>query len=130
VPLPLRICIFAAIAVLLVDAYYWFIDIEGPWNWFVPAMDIASIALFGSVHLRRPWIRKWVREISLVWGVFGCAVPFLDSLELMDGTMSSMTTVVVGVVLLATFAVLFLPSSKAYFRIPAPNTSLERTRGR
>jgi hypothetical protein len=129
VPLPLRICIFAAIGVLTVDAYGWFVDVESPWNWFVPTINVAAIALFGCLHLRRPWIRKWVRDISLVWGVFGCVVPFVDSLGFMDGTMSSLTTVIAGVVLLATFAVLFLPSSRAYFSSPPPNTSLERTRG-
>ena len=129
-PLPLRICIFAAITILAVDAYYWFVEVEGPWNWFVPAFNVAAMALFGGLHLRRPWIRKWVRDISLVWGIFGCAVPFVGPLEFMDGTASSLSTVATGVVLLATFAALFLPSSKAYLSFSPPNTSCMDSSGK
>jgi hypothetical protein len=128
VPLPLRVCVSAAIIVLAVDAYFWFVEDETPWNWFVPVMNVAAIAFFSCLHLRRSWVRKWVRDIALVWGLFGCIVPFVDTLGFMDGSFSSASTVAVGVVLFATFVVLFLPSSRAYFSASPPNTSLERSR--
>jgi hypothetical protein len=111
-----------------IDAYFWFVDVEMPWNWFVPTLNVAAIAFFGCLHLRRPWIRKWVRDIALIWGLFGCVAPFVDPFGFMDGTLSSVSTVAVGVVLFATFVVLFLPSSKVYFSFPPLNKSPERTR--